>query len=538
VAAAVARIRPRLATRHLPVLLLIAVFVTALIVIMHAGRGTTFYYDDWEFVQDRTGWRPHIFLFPHNEHFSLLPVLVYKVLLTTVGLEHYGAFRFVAALFDLTCGALLFIYVRRRLGDWLALGFATTLVLAGSSAWDIVWPFQIGFLGSLAAGLAALLLLDNGTRRSDIAACVMLAVSVSSSGQGLVFLAAVLLEIVLRPDRRRRLWIPLAPLVLYGAWYLKYGDSSVNWGDGLQAIPNHIFNGLPAGAITATGLPGQYGGALAIALVVAVLYSVTRAGARLPRLLAVVALPLVFWVLMSLARTELPPDEARYIYPTTLFVILVAAEAFALVVPQPPINYVLAALLGLGALANAQGLNLVGNTLREQALKARTSITAAELLRDRLAPGNQIQIPDQPAVTLGGYERAVKAYDSTIAWTPDVIPKLSAPARAGIDAALIRLIAPTATADESAASELAQSGCGSAPANGMTLPIKRGQVFIEPGNQQVDVRLRRFGDAFPEKAQISIAAHVPSKVDLPSDRSKQPWIAALRSATPFKACPR
>src|SRR3954468_13014158 len=100
-----------------------------------------------------------IFLEPHNEHFSLVPVIVYKLLFATAGLDHYAPYRIVALALHLTIAALVFVFVRSRAGDVLALAGATLLLFLGAGFEDVLWPFQIGFMSALAAGLGALILL-------------------------------------------------------------------------------------------------------------------------------------------------------------------------------------------------------------------------------------------------------------------------------------------------------------------------------------------------------------------------------------------
>ena len=142
-------------------------------------------------------------LLPHNEHLSLVPVLVFKALFSTVGIDSYVPYR-VAGL-ALHCGVvvLLFVYARRRVGDVLALAAAATVLFLGTAWPDVLWPFQIGFLGSLAAGIGALLALDREDRRGDITAAVLLAVALASSSLGIPLLFAFALEVLGRPDRAR-----------------------------------------------------------------------------------------------------------------------------------------------------------------------------------------------------------------------------------------------------------------------------------------------------------------------------------------------
>jgi hypothetical protein len=80
----------------------------ASVVIYRKGLGTTFFFDEWEFVIDRQPWRWDILLTPYNGHLSLLPVLVYKLLFATVGLGPYWVYRLVLLAFHLLCVGLVF----------------------------------------------------------------------------------------------------------------------------------------------------------------------------------------------------------------------------------------------------------------------------------------------------------------------------------------------------------------------------------------------------------------------------------------------
>jgi hypothetical protein len=529
---AAARGRLRLGTRHLPVLVLACVFVIAAIVIMHAGRDTTFFYDDWNFVTQRLGWRPHILLYPHNEHLSLLPVLVYKLLFETVGLDHYGVYRFVAVLFNLACGTLIFFYVRRRLGDWIAVGLALVLVLMGASAYDIIWPFQIGFLGSMAAGLAALLCLDRRTFRGDVLACFFTAVSLSSSSQGLFFLLAIAIDWAFHDERLRRIWVPGIPAVLYGLWYLKYGVGHLTWGKAPQ-IPDQIYGGLSAGSAAATGMPDSFGPTLALIVIAALLFALPRAGVRLPRLIIVAAMPVAFFALTVLAR-GLPPTEARYIYPTAIFVVLLASESFAPYAPTGVLAICIAVLLAMGALGRAPALNALGDQLRVQAANARSGLAAGEIMIDHLDP-LVAPDPEQPQLHIGWYDRAVKQYGSSATWTPQQIPSRSPAERGAVDAALIRLIGPFAGPPPAKA----PANCTSNPGDNQRQEIKlpAGRLYVKAGTQPVAVVLRRFGDAFTDTPQVEVKAGSAATIGLPKDRATQQWTAGVSSTAPFSACP-
>ena len=159
--------------------------------LLYLGRSTTFYFDEWDWVQGRRAWNAAALLEPHNEHLSLVPVLVFKLLFSTVGTDSYVPFRVAGLLLHCGVAALLFAYTRKRVGELLALGAAAVVLFLGTAWPDVLWPFQIGFLSSLAAGIGALLALDREDRRGDVIAAVLLGVALASSSLGLPLLAAL-----------------------------------------------------------------------------------------------------------------------------------------------------------------------------------------------------------------------------------------------------------------------------------------------------------------------------------------------------------
>ena len=131
-------------------------------------------------------------------------------------------------LLDVGCGTLLFFLLRRKIHPFAAGALPALLMLLGPSWQDILWPFQIGFLGSVAGGLGALVLLDRRTTRADIGACVCLLASIGCSGVGLAFLAGIGVECLWRRRDWRRLWIPALPFILFVVWYETIGKSAAS----------------------------------------------------------------------------------------------------------------------------------------------------------------------------------------------------------------------------------------------------------------------------------------------------------------------
>jgi hypothetical protein len=194
--------------------------VAAGVVILWVGHGLTFLQDEWSFVFFRFGGGADAFLEPHNEHPVLIPAALYKALFATVGLEPYWPYRLLVIGAHLACLVLLYFVARRSVGRLGATLVVLPFLFFGA-AWEVVlWPFNVQWALSVGAFLALLLLLDRRDTIAEVVCAVLLLIAIASSSLGLAIAAGVLVEVLWRPDRWRRIWIPVVPLALYGLWFL------------------------------------------------------------------------------------------------------------------------------------------------------------------------------------------------------------------------------------------------------------------------------------------------------------------------------
>ena len=134
--------------------------------LLYMGRGSSFFFDDWDFVTHDFGGGIHSLLAAHVGNLVLFPVAIYKALFHLVGLNHYAVFRLVIILLHLVCGGLVFALASRRVSQALAL-LAAALILFLGAAWeDLLWAFQVTYMLSVAAGLATWLLLERERSRA------------------------------------------------------------------------------------------------------------------------------------------------------------------------------------------------------------------------------------------------------------------------------------------------------------------------------------------------------------------------------------
>src|SRR5437660_11653873 len=75
-----------------PTLAAAALVLVACLIVAHAARNVIFSGDDWTFILHRRGFSAGVFLRPHNEHLSALPIAAYKLLLAVFGASSYVPF--------------------------------------------------------------------------------------------------------------------------------------------------------------------------------------------------------------------------------------------------------------------------------------------------------------------------------------------------------------------------------------------------------------------------------------------------------------
>lgn len=313
--------------------------VVAFVYLMLAERGTNFYFDDWAWIEARHGGLHPIFA-SYNQHLVIAPVALYQLLFRTAGLNHYWVFRTLQTLAHLSCVAVVFEFVRRRLGA-VALLVAIPLAFLGSGWEYVTLSINFGCVTSIALSVGALLALERDDRRGDVLACVLLVVALACSDFTVPFALGIAVEIMLRDGvvrgrsgvhrlraLRHRAFVWATPLVLYAAWWVAFYTPSASHRASISAaIPfaaklaaaaagSVVGGGLYLGAVT-----GNRGSRSPVA-------NRPRAHDHAPPGRAADRGDLVLAACRLRPRPGGVPETSRYVYAGVVFLILIAAEAF------------------------------------------------------------------------------------------------------------------------------------------------------------------------------------------------------------------
>lgn len=193
-----------------------------------AARNVWFFRDDWEFLAERR-FNLHDLLAQHGGHWVALPLAVYRAMYFVVGLRSYLPYQLMTIVLHLVAALLLRAVMRRAgVNPWVATLVAGGYVFFGSGSQDVLWAFQIAFIGPLVLGLAQVLLADHDGPlcRRDWLGLVAGFAALMCSGVAVTMIGVVGLAVLIRRGWRPAAFhtVPLA--AVYAGWWLHYARSS------------------------------------------------------------------------------------------------------------------------------------------------------------------------------------------------------------------------------------------------------------------------------------------------------------------------
>ena len=325
------------ATRRAARTTFFAVMAGAFVFFVWADRHAWFAFDEWDFLSARSATSLSSLLHPHNEHWSTLPILLWRGLFQVFGIGSYYPYLLPLLLSHLGLAFLVRVVMRRNgVRPWTATIAASLFLLLGAGADDILWAFQIGFVASLVFGFGQLLLADHEgpIGRRDLLALASGLAALLCSGVGVTMVVVVGLATWARRGWRAAL-VQTVPLgLVYLAWFVGYGRSSYHERIRFGEVPHAVMTILTSSLRDLGQLP-FFGLLLAVLLVAGLVLAWRhdpwvrlRIRAAQPGALLVGAL--LFMVVTSLGRAadlERSVTPSRYVYVVAALVLPALAVA-------------------------------------------------------------------------------------------------------------------------------------------------------------------------------------------------------------------
>ncbi|MFN2556708.1 MAG: hypothetical protein ABR592_07515 [Nitriliruptorales bacterium] len=377
-------------------LLTLAAGLVALVAI---SQDQWFISDEWDFLADRPLDDLRALFIPHNEHWSTLPIVVYRLLYAVVGLHSYLPYLLVGFLVHLGNAHLLWRLQRRAGADvWIATATSGVFAVFGAGAENLLTAFGLTFNTSVLAGLAQILLIDHGARfnRRDALGFGCALVGLLSSGITVAMVAVAGMTALLRRGWRAALLTVGPPAVVYVIWLAIIGHLGLGAHRGsvdVWNIPVFVWRGVTKTVDTSLGLPG----AGAITLIGLAWWALRHRGELRGRAAAPTACALgtvAFFVLAGIGRAGMSAQQAessRYLYIAGALLIPLVGVALSDLARHPRLAR--AGVLVVLAVVAANGWRLM-------TYRAQVEAAAEQQLRRIILAASRLDVPAPELLTL------------------------------------------------------------------------------------------------------------------------------------------
>jgi hypothetical protein len=545
--------------RNPPVLIFLAVLALAVVGTLVATAGMTFYQDTWAFLITRRDLSAEALFHPHNEHLVVFPALLEMLLLRLFGMSSALPEYILLALSLAATAALLFVYMRSRVGDWLAL-LAAVVVLTLGPAWEVLlWPFEITFIAPILFGLAMLLALEREDRLGDLAACLFLILAVGSSGLGICFIAGAAAAVLMGPRGTwlRRAYIFGIPVLLYAAWWVGWGhdaESHITLRN-ILASPRFVYDSLAWAMQSMFGLAPavgsepdvSWGRALLVGAGLLLGYWLLRR----PRpqvnrwLWPILAAATANWFLTAFnAFPGRDPSSSRYQYAGVIFVLMIVSNLLSGVRPGKKTLAALALVMALAIGPNLVALKNGEEILEHQSMLTQADTAALEIASRTVDEDFQLTQPVAGTPSLiniyaGEYFEAVDEYGSP-AYTEEELAAAPEEARKYADIILSQALPLMTKPLPGTFAGGSGKGCVAVPAGGEAapdIPLSAGanRIEVAPG-PPAELSLRRFAtEEFPVPTE-DVPGGSAVLLRIPKDNSDLPWHLHVEAAQEARVC--
>lgn len=336
---------PALTSRRSANIVFGAALVLGFLAMLAINRHSWFTADDFAYLYksnevfekgDYVDW----LLSPHNEHWAMLPVVIFRVLFAVFGMNHFLPYLVPVLVAHLVALVILrALMVRAGVRYWVATGLCIAVIIFGGGAQNLNWAFQIGFVGSVMFGLAQILCVDHDgpINARDLLGLLFGFLAISTQGPGITMVIIATLLLVFR-RRFRAAALQAVPLAtIYLVWFLAYGRGPARPETTpylLAQVPSYIWTGVTNALNGLLQMPGAAVVALVVLIAAVLVIGPTQRAATATAMFVGIV---VFFAINAYGRISLGPQQAgesRYVYVAGLL----AAVALGLALCAVPLD--------------------------------------------------------------------------------------------------------------------------------------------------------------------------------------------------------
>ncbi len=385
------------------------------IYLVYLATKQSFFLDEWDFLAYRGihfAGSEGLFV-PHNEHWTTIPILIWRGLFNLVGVRHYWLYALPMIVAHLAVVSLLWrLMLRHEVEPWTATLLVAAFAVLGAGSGNITSAFQIAFVGSVAFGFLAIEAIEHD--RFWLASLWGIAALMCSNiGLPMVF-GCALVALVRRRFAGAAMAV-LPPAVTFVIWYVLIGHVGTYAATDIASLS---FNGLAAYVWTGltTSMSGLVDGspdasAVLVHVLGAVFVVALAVAAALRRNVpgALALTTVVFYVFVGFGRLQYGTGQAaasRYSYiALALCLPLIGQLVTTLMryrVARPIVISGLMVLVGANAVVLDSQANLTAASRSEETQQIQAAaylIHSGEGIAGQRTTSDAIGPPNMPGVT-------------------------------------------------------------------------------------------------------------------------------------------
>jgi hypothetical protein len=532
------------------------------LMVLATNTNQWFFADEWEFIARRS--RPaglgdtiRMYLRPHNEHWSTLPLLVYRAIFGVVGLKAYWPYLIVHLAAHVGLGLLLARRLRldRVRVPAIVLTTATFLFL-GAGSENIFWAFQTAWIAAVAFCLIGLELVDHAARCGALgkrAVGWLWLVGIAAlmcAGTGVSSVVAICLSVLLRFGWRKAVLVGSVPGAVMALWLGSFGGDStsepVSWGYAPYRVGGYAWRALVSMIDRTTGFAGL-GVVVLVAVIVGALHHFPELAKEHSSALSLAVAGVFFSIVVALGRIRFDdPEASRYSYVLFVFLVpLLVVLVENVLVGRPNIWQAVATVVSalfllhsIGVLTDSARIEGIRESQLKRTVVAAFSVASSPLVAPQSTPdvrapdltmsrirnliAQGILVPGKPEKDLIALVSAISSVDIT------PMPRVPLDAEAIVFGSTGRLnVAPA----ESGCLLLTPTGAGPQFSLVLRRPATFKIVVSTPG--RVIVTVKRDGVGSPPKAFPAVASN-PMFVNLTDPKNE--YVIGINETGFAKAC--